>query len=68
VATSTRYKNLVDKDGCDTKVWSRSCPHPTATVAGEKYLCDVCGIIVGMDHEIRHEGFPHLSGDYTKLS
>ena len=53
---------------CDTKVWSGECAHSGDTSGGKEYLCTVCGTIRGLDHEVHHEVFPHVSGDTDNLS
>jgi hypothetical protein len=53
--------------GCDSRTWSGSCKHAEDKVGEDLYLCDVCGVIEGLDHEVCHEGFPHVCGDYTTL-
>jgi hypothetical protein len=54
--------------GCDTRIWSGDCRHSEYADEGEKYLCESCGKIVGLTHEVRHEHFPHVSGDDDNLS
>lgn len=53
---------------CDIKVWSGTCEHRSESDSGEKYLCEVCGTIAKLDHEVRREGFVHVSGDPDMLS
>ena len=53
---------------CDIKVWCQSCERSEYTSEGDKYLCTTCGKIMGLDHEVRHEPFPHVSGDKDTLS
>ncbi len=51
------------QERCDIKVWSGQCGD-----SGEnKYLCNVCGSIHDLNHEMHHEGFPHVSGDSDNL-
>jgi hypothetical protein len=52
---------------CDVKTWQGSCLHEEVEQKGEKYLCKSCGKISGLDHEIHHEHFPHISGDHSKM-
>ena len=52
---------------CDTRVWSGECRHDEKT-GGNEYLCSACGTIRDLDHEVRHEGFPYVSGDTDNLS
>ena len=54
--------------GCDIRVWCEACKHSEYKTEGEKYLCSTCGKILVLDHEVHHEGFPHISGDDDKLS
>ena len=54
--------------GCDVKVWAASCLRSEYSSEGDKYLCATCGTIVGLDHEVHHEIFPHISGDEDNLS
>jgi hypothetical protein len=30
-------------------------------------LCTACGKVSGLNHEVRHEIFPHISGDTDSL-
>jgi hypothetical protein len=53
---------------CDIHVWSGSCDHGENVSAEKRYLCDLCESITVLDHEVRHEIFPHVSGDYELLS
>lgn len=55
-------------NGCDVKIWSEECLRSDFATGGEKYLCTSCGKIASLDHEIRHEIFPYVSGDYDNLS
>jgi hypothetical protein len=55
-------------DSCDTRVWSGECEHTTSLSSGDKYLCDVCETIPGLDHEVRPAAMPYVSGDYDRLS
>jgi hypothetical protein len=52
---------------CDIRIWSGECEQAGSTTTGDKYLCPACGIIGKLDHEMRHEVFPHVSGDYKNL-
>ncbi len=52
---------------CDVKVWSGECRHDDVA-AGNEYLCSLCGTINSLDHEMRHEVFPYVSGDTDNLS
>lgn len=52
---------------CDVKVWSGECRHDDVT-AGNEYLCSLCGTIKSLDHEMRHEVFPYVSGDTDNMS
>ncbi len=53
---------------CDTKVWSGACEKSDYQDMSDKYLCSACGTINALDHEVRHEVFPLVSGDYDNLS
>ena len=53
--------------GCDIRVWSGSCEYETEKSGSDKYLCDTCGVIEALDHEVRHEGLPHVDGNYESL-
>jgi hypothetical protein len=52
---------------CDIRVWCDACKQTDYKTEGDKYLCASCGKIMGLDHEVRHEGFPHISGDDDNL-
>ncbi|HLO26530.1 MAG TPA: hypothetical protein VK187_10475 [Geobacteraceae bacterium] len=56
------------KEKCDIKVWSGACEHKTYSTLSDKYLCDTCGTIVKIDHEVSHEGFVHIKGDEETVS
>ena len=51
------------EDRCDIRVWSGECNHDSLSSSGEKYMCDICREIPNLNHEVRHEGFPHIMGD-----
>lgn len=53
----------VADEKCDIKVWADSCQQEEFTSKSDKYLCDSCGQIKVLDHEMHHEHFPHMSGD-----
>jgi len=53
---------------CDIHVWSGSCDHGHGGDSGERYLCDLCETVAGLDHEVSHESGSHISGDYELLS
>ena len=55
------------EERCDTRIWSGACEHGESTSSGEKFLCVACGRIPDLDHEIRHEIFPHIKGDTDNL-
>jgi hypothetical protein len=54
-------------DLCDVRVWSGDCEHPKSTSTGDRYLCEVCETIGGLDHAVIRAALPYVSGDYTKL-
>lgn len=54
-------------ENCDIRVWSGACDHGPDKESSEKYLCNLCETIPGLDHEVRHEIFPHVSGDYDRM-
>jgi len=55
------------EERCDIHVWSDACDHGDGD-SEERYLCKFCETITDLDHEIRHEIYPHVSGDYTTMS
>lgn len=55
------------KERCDIKTWSGDCRHAGHSSGGDKYLCVSCGTISNLDHEVSHDGFPYVSGDYDRL-
>ena len=63
-------RELTDLSGpeCDVRVWSAACQHSDYTSEGDRYLCASCGTIVGLNHEVHHVPFPHVSGDDDNLS
>lgn len=52
---------------CDVRVWSGACEHDVSADMSGKYLCDACGKISRLDHEVSHEGFFHMKGDDSLL-
>ena len=56
------------RERCDMRVWSGSCEHDGADSSGEKYLCPLCETVADLDHEVKHDTFSHVSGDYDNLS
>lgn len=54
-------------EGCDVRIWSGDCEHEKYNGISEQYLCVACGKIIGLNHEVRHEGFPHIKGDTDNL-
>ena len=52
---------------CDVRVWCEACKSSDYKTEGDKYLCASCGKITALDHEVRHEIFPHISGDDDNL-
>ncbi|MBK5275715.1 MAG: hypothetical protein JJE30_11760 [Desulfuromonadales bacterium] len=55
-------------DFCDVRVWSGDCEHVTSLYSGDKYLCDICNAIPGLDHKVIAAAMPYVSGDYDMLS
>jgi len=55
-------------DRCDSRIWSGECEHETYATLSEKYLCDVCGTISTIDHEMVHDGSVYINGDDRSLS
>lgn len=66
---ATKKANLTASpiDRCDIKTWSGDCLQTSYPSDGEKYLCASCGTISHLDHEVAHDGFPYISGDYDRL-
>jgi hypothetical protein len=64
----TGSERLETTERCDVKVWSGSCEHATYANLSEKYLCDACGTISRLDHEVSHKGFIHIKGDEETVS
>jgi hypothetical protein len=52
----------------DIKIWSEECRNSSYTNSGDQYLCTSRGIIPALNHEVRHETFPYVSGNYENLS
>ena len=63
-------RELVGETGasCDIRVWSAACERSEYKTEGDQYLCATCGNIVGLNHEVHHEMFPHICGDDDNLS
>lgn len=55
------------EESCDIKIWCKECERSDYTTVEGKYLCVSCGKILNLDHEVRHEIFPHVSGDTDKM-
>ena len=53
--------------GCHIRVWCEECKRNDYVTSGDKYLCSSCGKIMELDHEVGHDVFPHVRGDYQKL-
>jgi 5-methylcytosine-specific restriction endonuclease McrA len=58
----------VPEERCDTRIWSGECQRDDFATGGEEYLCTSCGTLRYLDHEVRHEIFPYVSGDTDNLS
>ena len=56
-----------NKESCDIRIWCKECERSDYTTVEDKYLCASCGKIIHLDHEVKHEVFPHVSGDTDKL-
>lgn len=63
----TINRNEFKGDGCDIKVWSGTCDRGPDNDTREKYLCPLCETLPELDHEVRHEMYPHVSGDYSRM-
>lgn len=57
-----RNEPEAQEGSCDVKIWCSECQKSDYKTLGEKYLCVTCGKIIGLNHEVRHEIFPHVSG------
>jgi hypothetical protein len=67
--TKTMFASARQQDDfCDIRVWSGDCKHTTSLYNGDKYLCDICETIPGLEHEVIPAAMPYVSGDYSKLS
>lgn len=53
---------------CDIRVWSGECDHTLSPNNGEKYLCEICGTVPKLDHEVMPSALCYISGEYDKLS
>jgi len=56
------------EDRCDVRIWSGDCTQTDAESTSDKYLCKSCGKIDDSDHEVRHDYYSYVSGDYQNLS
>ena len=61
-------KGSTCEERCDIHIWSGTCDHGEDVGTEMRYLCDLCESIAVLDHEVKHEIFPHVSGDYDLLS
>jgi hypothetical protein len=61
---STRMEPAEER--CDIRTWSGMCRSDSTNIS-DKYLCASCGTIPDLDHEVRHETFPYISGDEDNL-
>ena len=68
--TREREKSALLKvpEECDVRIWSAECQRDEFATEGEKYMCVSFGKIAGLNHEVHHEVFPHISGDDDNLS
>ena len=65
---STTESGRERDDFCDVRVWSGDCEHTTSLYSGDKYLCDICETIPGLEHEVKRAAMCYVSGDYHTLS
>lgn len=65
---SCKEESCKSEERCDIHVWSGACDHGEGNDAETRYLCDLCETIPVLDHEVKHEIFPHVSGDYDNMS
>ena len=65
--TGKERKAKSSEERCDIKIWSDACRRSDYTSSSDKYLCVACGKIPGLDHEVHHEIYPHVSGDEDNL-
>ena len=56
------------EEECDIRIWSAECKRDKFATEGDKYMCVSFGKIAGLNHEVHHEVFPHISGDDDNLS
>ena len=65
---SREETRAVTEERCDVRVWSGACVKNDYTDTSDKYLCEVCGELANLNHEMRHDTFPYISGDKDFLS
>jgi hypothetical protein len=65
---STSLAGRERDDFCDVRVWSGDCEHTTSLYSGDKYLCDICGTIPGLEHEVRPAPLSYVSSGRHSLS
>jgi hypothetical protein len=58
----------INKERCDIRIWSGDCKQDGALSEDEKYLCKPCGKLDDSVHEVRHDFYSYVSGDYHNLS
>lgn len=67
--TKTMFAGGRERDDfCDVRVWSGDCEHTTSLYGGDKYLCDICESVPGLEHAVVPAAMPYVSGDYSRLS
>lgn len=67
--TNMTYASRSERDDfCDIRVWSGECEHTSSRNSGEKYLCEICGTVPKLDHEVKPSALCYISGDYDNLS
>lgn len=56
------------EERCDVRIWSAECKHEGAAQDRDKYLCVSCGKLPVLTHEVRHDIYSYVSGDYSRMS
>ena len=63
----TANTTALSEGRCDIRIWSGECVRKTFGDRGEKYLCEQCETIPALDHEVCHDFYSYVSGDYDTL-